>query len=47
LHDDELRKHYGQAARRRVEAEFGLSKMLQRTLRVYSQVASDLPLRGR
>jgi glycosyltransferase involved in cell wall biosynthesis len=47
LDDPARRAHYGEAARRRVEAEFSVELMTRRTLRLYESVlgAATLPVR--
>lgn len=44
LADPQLRDQYGRAARKRVESEFRVETMIERTLAVYSEACSPEPL---
>jgi len=46
LDNDDLRRRYGEEGRRRVEREFTLETMMQKTSRVYRQVMESSPLAG-
>jgi rhamnosyl/mannosyltransferase len=45
LDNSELRAHYGRAARLRVEREFSLELMVERTVQLYKDVVDRVPLR--